>query len=101
MRRHPGTHGTGLQARAIPLSKVYVKDLKRGEVYTFNYWLHPQPGLVQYIGPYQKEYTSGKAWKAHRFLWVKKPNGYAKGESVVSLYGDNVRGTLGWYNEKG
>jgi hypothetical protein len=87
--------------RTIPLSKVYVKDLKRGEVYTFNYWLHMGPGLVQYIGPYQKEYTSGKTWKAHRFLWVKKPNGYAKGESVVTLYGDNVRGTLGWHNEKG
>ena len=82
-------------------SKVFVKDLERGKIYTFSYWLHAEAGLVQYIGPFQKEYTTGKTWKAHRFLWVKKPKGYGKNESVVSLYGDNIRGTIGWYNEKG
>ena len=81
-------------------SKVYVKDLEPGEVYTFSYWLHSSAGLVQYIGPYQQPFAEGKTWKAHRFLWVKKPRGYGEGQSVVSLYGDNIRGTIGWYNEK-
>ena len=83
------------------MPKVFVKDLKRGEVYTFRHWLAGSAGIVQYIGPYQHEYTSGRTWKAHRFLWVKKPKGYGEGKSVVTLYGDNVRGTLGWHNEKG
>jgi hypothetical protein len=56
---------------------------------------------VQYIGPYQEPFADGKTWKAHRFLWVKKPRGYGEGQSVVSLYGDSIRGTIGWYNEKG
>ena len=83
------------------MSKVFVRDLIPGKVYTFNYWLHPTAGLVQYIGPFQQAFASGKTWKAHRFLWVKKPAGYAKGETVVSLYGDNIRGTIGRYSEKG
>lgn len=83
------------------MSKVYVKDLVRGKVYTFNYWAHGGPGLVQYIGPYRQQWTDGKTWKAHRFLWIKKPEDYAKGKSVVSLYGESIRGMIGWYNEKG
>ncbi len=83
------------------MSKVFVKDLVPGEVYTFNYWLLTFSGLVQYIGPYQQEFADGKSWKAHRFLWIKKPRGYGEGQSVVSLYGDNIRGTIGRCNEKG
>ena len=81
-------------------NKVFVSDLERGKVYTFKYWLHAYVGLVQYIGSYQEEFANGKSCKAHRFLWVKKPRGYGEGQSVVSLYGDNIRGTIGWYNEK-
>ena len=82
------------------MSKVFVRDLVQGGVYTFSYWLHSSPGIVQYIGPYQQEFANGKTWKAHRFLWIKKPRGYGEGQSVVSLYGDNIRGTIGRYNEK-
>jgi len=85
------------------MSKVFVKDLTPGEVYTFNYWLHRSPGLVQYVGPFQDEWVGnpGHTWKAHRFLWVKKPKNYGKGEAVIVLYGDNIRGTIGRYSEKG
>jgi len=83
------------------MSKVFVKDLVPGEVYIFSYWLHSAAGIVQYIGPYQQEFANGNPWKAHRFLWIKKPRGYGEGQSVVSLYGDNIRGTIGRCNEKG
>ena len=73
---------------SIKSSKVYVKDLVPGKVYTFSYWLHSSAGIVQYIGPYQEPFANGKTWKAHRFLWVKKPKGYGKGTPVVSLYGE-------------
>ena len=86
--------------KRVIMSKVFVKDLVHGAVYTFNYWILPYGGLVQYIGPYQEEFTNGKTWKAHRFLWIKKPKNYGKDQPVVSLYGDNIRGTLGHYNEK-
>jgi len=81
------------------MSKVFVRDLQIGEVYTFDYWLNSGKGIVQYLGPFQMRYDSGKTWKKHRFLWIKKPR-QAQGESVVTLYGENVRGTIRKYNEK-
>ncbi len=80
--------------------KVFVRDLCKGNLYTFTYWGGARRGIVQYIGSYQHEFETGNTWKKHRFLWVRKPAGKAVGESIVEIYGENIRGALGYYNEK-
>lgn len=82
--------------------KILVSDLRKGNLYTFgSHWRNDTTaGIVQYIGLYQTETDAGSTWKKHRFLWAKKPAGQALGESIVELYGENIRGTLGRYNEK-
>ena len=95
------------------MKKLYVKDLKKGEVYEYQpYTYQPPPktrslvenGIVQYVGPFQKSYKDGSQWKCHRFLWIKKPIGFAGadfyvGRSVIEIYGDNVRGSIKRYTE--
>ena len=81
------------------MSKVYVSDLRKGQLYTFKNWINVG-AIIQYVGSYQQRYDTGNTWKKHRFLWVKKPAGKAVGESTVEFYGENIRGTLGHYNEK-
>ena len=84
-------------------AKILVRDLHIGKLYTFgSHWRADRSaGIVQYIGSYQHRFDTGNTWKKHRFLWVKKPVGQALGESTVEIYGENIRGTLGYYNEKG
>ena len=81
-------------------NKILVRDLHKGKLYTFRHWGARSGGIVQYIGSYQHRFEAGNTWKKHRFLWVKKPAGQALGESTVEIYGENIRGTLGYYNEK-
>ena len=82
--------------------KVFVRDLRKGNLYTIrSHWRNDRTaGIVQYIGSYQHRFETGNTWKKHRFLWVKKPAGQALGESIVEIYGENIRGTLGHYSEK-
>lgn len=82
-------------------SWVYVKDLKKGTCYEYTPWARgiPSSGIIQYIGSFRHSYGDGSTWKMHRFLWVKKIENKdysCTGKTTVELYGDSIRGCLGF-----
>lgn len=80
---------------------VYVKDLKKGTCYEYTPYSRTTPtsGIIQYIGAFRHTYSDGNTWKMHRFLWVKKiknKNYSYTGKTTIELYGDSIRGCLGF-----